>query len=308
MLFSFQVDTKPLQDFKRIYLRDGDRNYKFVMGKGESRHIYTNIPVEHFPTVEYDDGCSFTVLSANNDTFITQDQLELNKTLVSEKNVSYRVSSRGTPKHAVISFPAYRGNRGWAAPYGVLRGERFDLDDTLYISFQDPYLTAGSYFLSDSYGNDPVPAAVEVISRTLAKHSLTPEQSTFVGASKGSNIAALVSRHFDGNQLILCNYSVDIQCRIHRTGMSHLETALSYFGIEYPDAFEILDQEASRKEPHWLYSVGDDISNKGMETFTAEYLTTYASEEPHGTMFLAEWDTVQQLVEARHPQLQGQYR
>lgn len=300
MLFSFQINTDPLVNFKRIYLHDGERTSKFVMGKGEAQHIYTNIPVSGFPTVEYDEGCSFTVLSASDDVFMTPDQIARNKSLISEKNVSYRVSSRGTPQHAIISFPAYRGDRGWAAPYGVLRAERFDLDDTLYISFQDPYLTAGSYFLSDSYGNDPVPAAVEVISRTLAEYSLTADRATFMGASKGSNIAALVSQHFEGNQLVLCNYSVDIQYRIHRTGMSHLETALDYFGIEYPDAFEILAREASRKETHWLYSIGDDISNKGMETYTAEYLTTYASEEPHGKLFLAEWDIVQKVVERRH--------
>lgn len=296
MLFSFQINTDPLPGFKRAYLRDGERTYKFMMGKGESQHIYTNIPVDDFPTIEYDEGCSFTILSASDSVYMTTEQQELNKALVSENNVSYRVSYRGTPRHAIISFPAYRGDRGFAAPYGVLRSERFDMDDTLYISFQDPYFTAGSYFLSDNFGNDPVPTAVDIISRTLAEHSLTAQQATFVGSSKGANIAALVSQHFDGNQLILCNYSVDIQYRIQRTGMSCLEPALAYFGIKYPDAFEILAEESSRKETHWLYSTNDDISNKGMETFTAEFLTTYPSEEPHGGVLYKEWDIVRQLI------------
>ncbi|APT94571.1 hypothetical protein CSTAT_04225 [Corynebacterium stationis] len=300
MLFSFRLETEPLDSFKRVHLHDGDRSFKFVMGKGESEHIYTNIPVDSFPTVEYDGPSAFTVLAANDEVFMTPEQRKLNQNLVTESNVTFRISTRGTPKHAVVSFPAYRGNRGWAAPYGVLRAERFDLDDTLYISFQDPYLTAGSYFLSDSFGNDPVPAAVEVINRALNDYSLTAEQATFVGASKGSNIAALVSQHFDGNQLILCNYSMDIQYRIHRTGMSHLESALGYFGIEYPDAFKIFAQESSRKETHWLYSEDDEISNRGKEQYSAEFLTTYASKEPHGKMFLTEWDRITAIVRNRH--------
>lgn len=300
MLYSFQLNTAPLESARPVFLDDGDRSYKFFMGKNETQHLYTNIPVNGAPVVRYDSDHTLTELSLADEIYMTEDQIDSNQSLTNDRNVSYRITVAGTPRQAIVTFPAYRGDRGWSAPYGVLRAERFQMDNTLYISFQDPYFTAGSYFLSDNFGNDPLPTAVEVIKETLENFSLSGEDTTFVGASKGANIAALVSRYFENNQLILCNYAVDIGHWVKNTGLSHLDVALKFYDRTYPDALSILRSESSQKETHWLYSIGDDIANKGSEQLVGRHLTTYASSEPHGTVLLREWDTILDIVRRRY--------
>ena len=62
------------------------------MGKGESEHFYTNIPIENFPSISYKGACALTVLSADNEIFLAQEQRKLNETLTTQNNVSFRVS------------------------------------------------------------------------------------------------------------------------------------------------------------------------------------------------------------------------
>ena len=296
LLYSFLVATRPLKRNVQVRVEDGTQSYVFIARAGHSRHYYTNIPVAFKPTLNVPFPHKMTELAFGEDLYVTEEQRLLNVGMTSFKNVSYRVSVRGFPRRAVVTFPHYKGVGGWPAPYALLDGSRLELEDTLYISFQDPYWTMGTYFLSDSYGSDPVPAAEEAIRQQLTKHGLTSDKCTFLGSSKGANIAALVSSRFSDGRLVLCAYSTDLEYRIRNTHYSHLGTMLDRFAISIPDTLEILTNEASAKETHWFYSIGDDLANRGNENIEVEYLTSHPCAQSHSRVMLDNWDSIRSLI------------
>lgn len=200
------------------------------------------------------------------------------------------------PKHAIITIPHLKRRGGPNAPYPILDGARFDLEDTVYISFQDTYLSFDSYFLTDNYGGNPVPTAADVVNRILNQYGLDDSNATLVGSSKGANIVASVSRHFDNTQLIVCTYSTDLEYRIRNSHYSHLATALNYFGLEFPDSLDILANEGTRKETHWFYSVEDHLANMGNEGVDYPRLHKYACDVDHSNVIVDNWNRIKGLI------------
>lgn len=296
MLYSFELRTANLKRNEYVHVVDGHRNYRFVARGGHKRHVYTNIVVQNRPIIKVGFDHIFTELSIGGGVFLTDEQFRLNQGLARDRSVTYRVSVRGTPKRAIVTFPHYKGVGGWPAPYAILDSRKFDLDDTLYVSFQEPYFTMGSYFLSDNYGNDPAPIAASVIARLLQSHSLTAREATFLGSSKGANIAAAVSKYFDYNQLILCAYSTDLEYRILNTDYIHLATSLENFSIGFPDTLALLKEESNRKETHWFYSVEDQLANRGNEGLKARRLTSHPCSEEHSEVVTGQWDNIRELI------------
>ncbi|PCC37223.1 hypothetical protein CIK74_01810 [Glutamicibacter sp. BW77] len=303
MLFSFEMSTKKLEMNQAIVVNDGGREIHFLARKGDNQHIFTNVPVTAMPIVSMALPHTLTVLSVGADKYVTPLQERLDANACNENNVRYRIGVQGKPKRAVITFAHYKGFGGWPAPYTVLDATKLALADTLYISVQDPYFTAGSYFISDDYGNDPVPAIVAVISRTLEEYGLSSSDVTILGSSKGANIAGLVSQFFEDNQLILCAYSMDIEYRVRNTPFRHLASALDFLGVSFPDALSVFQKEARRKETHWFYAIRDDLANQGQEYMTADQLTTYPSQASHSNVIVEHWDEIRTLIDRRHPVL-----
>lgn len=300
MLFSFELITKDLKKNSLIKVKDGNRSICFLARAGQDRHVFANIPVSGTPSVSADIDSSINVLSMGESSYMTPEQVELNRSIVSYKNTNYTLTSKGTPVRAVVTFAHYKGFGGWVNPYTMLNGVTLGLKDTLYISFQDPYLTSGSYFLVDNFGEDPIPAAAEIISELLKLHNIPEERTTFLGSSKGANIAAMVSRMFDKNQLILCAYSMDLEYRIRSTPYVHLASALDYFAVGFPDAKHIFEEEINKKETHWFYSRGDNLANRGCESIEGSFLTTYATNSGHSDVVGDHWSDIGNLITNRH--------
>lgn len=291
------MSTQPNIKHAYVDVFDGDRNLKFPLRKQHTNHLFSNIVVQNHPDVRFSGEHTLVEKSFGKESFQHPEQETLNFGMQSEGPLSFKVKTIGVPRRAVITFPQHRGFGGWLAPYAVFHGEKLGIDDCLYISFQEPYLTSGSYFLVDNEGNDPIPAALRVINRELHRYGLTGENATLIGSSKGANIAALVSRHFQNNQLILCNYSVDLNYRLRNNFLSYLADTFDLLDIKIPDALEILKMEAERKETHWLYTVGDSLANQGYESLTARRLTTYPCKESHGLILRGKWELIISLIE-----------
>lgn len=300
MLYSFLLKTDPLPQNAYVLVVDGDCTYRFVAREGHKQHYYTNILVDGPPRILFGPQHDFHQLAAGGKVYLTPAQAKLNASLAKDRNVTYRVSTRGTPRRAIVTFPHYKGVGGWQAPYAILDGRKLDLDDTLYISFQEPYLTMGSYYLSDNSGGDPVPTAVSVIRRILEKYGLDDNHVTFLGSSKGANIAAMVSQHFEDNQLILCSYSNDIEYRVRNTDYSHLAMTLDRLDIGFPDSLEILRNESNRKETHWFFAIGDHLAIQGQEDLTASNLRVYPSTESHSRVITGKWNSIRELISRRY--------
>jgi len=300
LLFSFELVTSLLEKDVRFLVTDGSRTYKFVARKGLKRHYYINIPVSATPTIKFNSWCQVNVLSYSDDFFLTDQQETLNAGIIADGLARYKKEVCGVPTSAIISFPHFKGPGGHEAPYTLLDGAQYGFDNTLHLSFQDAYLSSGSYFLSGNHGEDPMPDVVRVIEKELALHGLQASDATFLGSSKGSNSAALASSFFSGNELIVCAYATDLDHFLGKTLYAFVAEQLRFFGKETPDFNELLFGQAEHKDVHWFYSTSDEVSNCGNETRNAGRLTKHAIEEPHSKVLASSQEEITGLLTRLH--------
>lgn len=299
MLFSFQIETEELHKWYAIYVNDGDREYKLMARQGHTRHLYMNIPVSRKPTVKIPIPASYSELSYSYAPFISKEQEQLNRGLVNNGTTPFKRVIRGTPKHMVVTLPHFKGQGGWPAPYAVLDGSKLDLDNCLYLSFQDPYFHLGSYLLSDNQGHDPKPGIVATIRDELSLYGISEESLTILGASKGASAALMISEYFTANQLIVCSLSTDLDFPIRKSQYSHIGVALDYYGVKYPNTMELLLSEAATKDTHWFYAVGDDSANRGNETKSAARLSKYPCEVDHAQVVSTNYGRISEIIATR---------
>lgn len=297
MLYSFQLETKELDEWMTITVNDGLREYKLTARAGHSRHVYTNLPVSARPQLTIPCAGTVTELSYGHDSYMRAEQKQANRTLIN-RGTPYMRSVKGTPRRAVVTFAHFKGHGGWASPYPVFNGEKLELNDCLYLSFQDPYFHLGSYLLSDNYGNDPKPGVVQAIRDELSIFGLDESAATLLGASKGAATALMVSERLSGNQLVLCSLSTDLDFPVRKSRYAHIGVALDFYGVTYPKIIDLLLSEASSKDTHWFYSVGDDAANRGNESRIAPFLTKYASESEHARVIVDNLPRIASIVDS----------
>lgn len=222
------------------------------------------------------------VLAFGETSYVTNEQLERNEGMLFDGSIYFRRTVKGVPKRAVVSFAHFGGHAGFQAPYSVLDASKIGLDNTLYLSLQDPFFIQGSYLLSDNFGNDPKPRIAKTISNELKAFGLTAAETTFLGSSKGAATALIMAQVFPPKTLLLCSLTTDLNGPIRNSRYSHLGVALDYYGVGYPDTAELLFATAESKDVHWLYSTKDATSTRGNEKKSAAKLHKYAFDQSHG--------------------------
>lgn len=300
MLFSFELVTSLLQKDSIVLVIDGSRTYEFVARQGLNRHYYTNIPVTATPTIQFNSWCEVKVLSESENFFQTTQQAAMNIGLITHGLAKYKKEVRGVPTSALITFPHFKGPGGHSAPYTLLDGAQYGFEDTLYLSFQDTYLTSGSYFLSGNHGEYPISDVVKAIDEELKRHGIQASEATFLGSSKGSNSAALASSYFSDNELIVCAYATDLGHFLENTSYAYLAEQLRFFGTEIPGYDALLFDQAAHKDVHWFYSTSDEVSNRGNDSRDSDRLTKYASSEPHSKVLSASREQILGLLDRLH--------
>lgn len=300
MFLSVKFTTEPLSRVNYISFEESGRKFYFVASKGSTEHFYTNIPVNVFPKIIWNTPHKLTILSENDKPYMTELQKELNTSLISYKNLNYKREVVGIPTKAIISFPHFRGHAGFEAPYAVLDSHKLGIDNCLHLCFQDPFLTGGGYYLTDSFGDSPVPTAVEIINLELASFGLTSANVTFLGLSKGGCIANLISSHFSNNQLIVAALQTDIAHFLKNTPYQHVGEAFDYLEVKIPDMAEILFEQARFKDVHWFYAENDDTSNCGYENYSGSKLNLYANTVGHSDVYPHNSDRIATLIRDFH--------
>ncbi|MGP5704064.1 hypothetical protein [Glutamicibacter arilaitensis] len=297
MLYSFKLTTEPLVKNTVLTVADGEEKYDFIARKGQRKHFYTNIPLSNVPTIEFEPDHTFEQLSAGGQLFLTESQTSANRGIIRDRNVRYQVSVKGHPKRAIITFPAGKGAGGWEIPYPILSANSIDVDNAVYISFQDSYLTAGSYFICDNYGNSPSDTVQDIILRTLDKYRVPRERSYFLGSGKGANTAVIISSGFESNKLILLGYQLDLAKWIKSSHHAHLAKSLRRFGIPIPDAEKLLQEEAWRKETHY-FSESDTVSEFGDSNLPFDTPNLYFQSSKHSVseMLNQELDLIKEII------------
>lgn len=301
MLYSFQFETTELDKWRTILVSDGMREYELVARKGHQKHVYMNLPVSRRPTLIFPTQGKYTELSFGGESYFTEEQARLNRNLDTSSGTPYISATRGKPRRAVVTFPHFKGQGGWPAPFSILNGEQLELDDCLYLSFQDPYFNLGSYLLSDNHGNDPKPGVVQAIRKELAAHGLTEDSLTILGSSKGAATSVMVSEYFERNNLIVCSLSTNLDVPIRQSKYNHIGVALDFFGVSYPSTISLLLSEAEKKRTHWFYSLNDFASNQGNETKQARHLTKHACESGHSNVLSDNLPLIGQVIDSFSP-------
>ena len=106
VLYSFLIETDPLPSNAPVYVRDSSHDYTFLARAGHSQHFYTNIVIDEPPRVQFAQRHKFRQLAAGGAVYFTPTQAKLNEGLARDQNVIYRVSTRGHPRRAIVTFPA----------------------------------------------------------------------------------------------------------------------------------------------------------------------------------------------------------
>lgn len=299
MLYSFRLVSDELKNWHTVRLNDGRRIYELIARPGQSEHVYMNLPVSRRPKIEVPFPCTVEELSFGESEYMSPEQTHLNTALDSETGIPFRRGARGVPRHLVVSFPHFKGQGGWPAPYTVLNAESVDINNCAFLSFQDPHFHLGSYLLSDNHGHDPKPTVERIIRNELERFSLDDSSLTILGASKGAATAVMMSEYFTAKQLIVCSLSTNLDIPIRKSRYSHIGVALDYYGVSYPDMMECLLAEAAKKETHWFYAVGDHASNQGNESATADRLTSYPVESGHSQVLGESMTTINRIIGER---------
>lgn len=297
MLFSFKITTNTLARNTSVIVQDGDVEYSFIARKGQNEHFYTNIPVKNVPRVKFAPSHTLEQLSAGGHSFLTERQKKANRGVINDRHVRYQVSVKGIPKRAIVTFPTDKGSGGWEIPYSLLAADSIDVDNAVYISFQDSYLTAGSYFLSDNYGNSPLKTVGEIITQTLDKYEISKSESYFLGSGKGANTATIVSSAFESNKLILLGYQLDLESWIEKSHLAYLLISLNNFGIRIPNAMNLLQEESWKKETHYFFESAPGPSDKSnILPFDAPNLFLHSTTAKTPKMLITEMNEIRRII------------
>jgi len=270
--YSYCIETNRLDSNISFELRSGETKYKLILLKSSVRHYYLNIPSAQQPEFVFPysvSNASINLLnsSARRGGYLTNEQIDLNKDLQQEGSIFYRLKEVGKPQLLIILFPHFKGPGGYAAPYSVLDGSNFSLTDVAYLSFQDCYLTQGSYVLIDNQGQQLDNKIVNIIKKCQQKLDLTESNLVFLGSSKGANIAIRISHYFQNNHLIACVPAMNLSLFLEKSAYSFVGNQLqltypAYKEFDYADSFK---EQSKVKKCLWLYSDEDEICNYGNE-------------------------------------------
>lgn len=272
--YSYCIETNKLDSNISFELRSGETKYKLILLKNSVRHYYLNIPSAQQPEFVLPYSVSNASINLLNSSargggggYLTNEQIDLNKDLQQEGSIFYRLKEVGKPQLLIILFPHFKGPGGYAAPYSVLDGSNFSLTDVAYLSFQDCYLTQGSYMLIDNQGQQLDNKIVNIIKKYQQKLGLTESNLVFLGSSKGANIAIRISHYFQKNHLIACVPAMNLSLFLEKSAYSFVGNQLqltypAYKEFDYADSFK---EQSKVKKCLWLYSDEDEICNYGNE-------------------------------------------
>lgn len=296
MLFSFEFITDKLDKTHDLVVSDGQHTYTLTVRARRPRHVFTNIPVLRRPTITLPAAGQFTELSYNEHPYMTEEQRERNRGMLFDGETFYRRTVKGIPKRAVVSFAHFGGHAGFPAPYSLLDASKVGLDDTLYLSFQDPFFVQGSYLLSNNVGQDPKPQIAATIAQEIEAFGISADDVTFFGSSKGAATALIMGQVFPAGRFVLCSLTTDLTQPIRNSRYSHLGQALDFYGVPYPDTAELLFSTAQDREVQWLYSTRDPESTRGNEKRDAPHLVKRPFNLAHGEVVGQNFDLIADIV------------
>jgi hypothetical protein len=204
------------------------------------------------------------------------------------------------PKRALITFPGF-GPSTSRISYAVsyLKGiTDEDLKDTLMVCFQDRYLAAGSYMLTDNAGNSLRPRVHSEISNLLSRYDIDEKDVMLFGASKGGSIAAIYADGFPRARLLAVvpqmNLPYYLDKPFFRDNLYRLDAARSE-----PQPGTLMRKYFSEgRKVDYFYTDRDEQSNHSLIEFVSDVpgLTKYRVDGEHAQVAKKALPTVLTLM------------
>lgn len=147
-------------------------------------------------------------LAIGRGAFTTPQQLKYDQQYGVEQHGDIYYSLRGNkvnPKKILITFPGFGPSTSrisYAVSY-LKDLTAHDLKDTLMVCFQDRYLPAGSYMMTDNAGRPLFDRINRAIEEMRTRFDIDPAEMLFFGASKGGSIAIQYAQHFPAARLLI---------------------------------------------------------------------------------------------------------
>lgn len=122
------------------------------------------------------------------------------------ENVFY--SLRGNivnPKRLLLMFPDFSDSASRIS-YPIEYFEEIaeeELSDTLVVSFQDCYMSAGTYMAIDNSGRSLSSRVISILDRFISRYDISEEDVMLFGVSKGGSIAIRYSEHLPQAHLVV---------------------------------------------------------------------------------------------------------
>lgn len=140
--------------------------------------------------------------------FSTPQQDKYDKTYGVQQHGRVFYSMRGNtknPKRIIVTFPGF-GPSTTRISYAVSYMKQLtdaELQDTLFVAFQDRYSVSGTYMLLDSAGREIRSEIEAVIAGFLSQYGLTDDKMLIFGASKGASTALVYADKFPKARLLV---------------------------------------------------------------------------------------------------------
>lgn len=220
--------------------------------------------------------------------FSTAQQVRYDEQYGVEQHGDLFYSVRGNlknPRRVLITFPGF-GPSTTRISYAVsyLKGiTDADLADTLMICFQDRYMVAGTYMLTDNAGEPLRPRVHAEIARILEKYDIPESELMLFGASKGGSIATYYAEGFPSARILAVVPQMNLPYYLNkpffRNNLYRLPAIRS--GLQPGDLMREYFSQGRRID--YFYTDRDEQSNYSLIEFARDIpgLTKYRIDGAH---------------------------
>lgn len=230
-------------------------------------------------------------LAISRGSFTTPQQTEfdLKYKVIQHGDAYYSIRGNTTnPKKLLLTFPGF-GMSTSRVSYTISYMKditEVDLKDTLMVCFQDRYLAAGSYMMTDNSGNPLYDRLWKTIESLRSKYKIDPSQILFFGVSKGGSIALHYAKDYPEAQLVVGVPQMDLPYYFNKPSFrDNLFQNRTLSDLEQPeDLLRRYFDEGRRID--YFYTNSDELSNHSAIEFAYDVpnLTKYRIDGQHSAV------------------------
>lgn len=228
-------------------------------------------------------------LSIGRGAFTTPQQVTYDRKYGVQQSGDVFYSLRGNvtnPRKILITFPGF-GPSTSRISYAVSYLKQItdaDLSETLMICFQDRYMAAGTYMVTDSCGRPLYSRVKAVIDEYLKLFGLSGQNMLLFGASKGGSTALIYAQEYPEARIVVAVPQMSLPYYMSKPFFkNNLYTVNAMHEITQPEDL-VRRYFAEGRQIDYFYTENDELSNHSLIEFAHDVpgLSKYRVQGKHG--------------------------